>query len=229
MDFHLDADHHDDGTGTRGSSKGTETNVSEEVDGVDGGGVKQVKVVEEEGRGEDNDEGELGEKADAHVESTVTEKEKEVESVATDDEGEEEAIKQVEMAKVDRDSQHDDPKGSEQDTKEGINGSELDESADGRKTVEGEDATGNEEDVAQDEEDQTQACTVQAQGPPGDLFFGRLFSAILHFIRPKMLKKFIRYLYLHLKQMSRDLRIKGSRRLMLYDLCRNQTKNSGEL
>ena len=47
MDFHLDADHHDDGTGTRGSSKGTETNVSEEVDGVDGGGVKQVKVVEE--------------------------------------------------------------------------------------------------------------------------------------------------------------------------------------
>ena len=42
VELAMSADHHDDATDTRGSTKGTETYVPEEVPGADGEGGKQV-------------------------------------------------------------------------------------------------------------------------------------------------------------------------------------------
>ena len=121
MVLHWGAGHHDDGTVTGGSTKGTETYAFEEVHGAHGEGVQEVRVVEAEGRGEDNDKGGLGVKADATMESIATGKGKEMVRVE-DDEGEDRVdmwTEYAEMARVDRVSEHDDSEGSEQDTNEG--------------------------------------------------------------------------------------------------------------
>ena len=91
QELHLGADHHEDATDTRGSTKGTETYAPEEVHGADGEGGKQVEVVEEEEPREDSD---------AIMEGIVTEKRKEMASVGYGV-GEEKVAEQAEMASVD--------------------------------------------------------------------------------------------------------------------------------
>ena len=109
---HLGTDPHEDATDTLGSTKGAETDASEEVRGADGEGDELVLDVEAEEPGEDRDGCGVGVRADDPMDG------KEMACVE-DDEGEEEAAKQVEMASVDRVSEHDDPKESEQDADEG--------------------------------------------------------------------------------------------------------------
>ena len=65
VELAMSADHHDDATDTRGSTKATETYVPDEVPGVDGEGGKQVEGVAEEEPREDSD---------AIMEGIVTEK-----------------------------------------------------------------------------------------------------------------------------------------------------------
>ena len=104
MDPQLGADQHEDVTESREFTKRAETYTSE-----------QVGAVQVEEPGEESDEGGVGVKADARMEAIATETGKE-RAREEDDQGEEEVAEQAEMACVERVSQHDDSKGSADDT-----------------------------------------------------------------------------------------------------------------